>query len=58
MRWLVGVLVEARAGARVGAVSLLLASETIYRVSFLNRNPSLRVSLGSMTSGRGALRPR
>ena len=43
-KWFVGVvLVEARAGAQVGVVSLSLVSGTIYRASFLNKSPSLRV---------------
>ncbi len=41
MKWVV-VLVEARAGAQVGVVSLSLVSGTIYRASSLSKSPSLR----------------
>ncbi len=41
MKWVVGVLVEARAGARVGVASLSLVSGTIYRASSLSKIPSL-----------------
>ena len=43
VKWVAGVLVEARAGAQVGVVSLSLVSGTIYRASFLIKSPSLRV---------------
>jgi len=47
VKWVAGVLVEARAGAQVGVVSLSLVSGTIYRASFLSKSPSLRAGQDS-----------
>ena len=42
VKWVVEVLVETRAGARVGVASLSLVSGTIYRASSLSKIPSPR----------------